>query len=263
MTPEATDIHLLVARALAGEQDAVEGVILAIQDDVYGLALRMLGERTAAEDATQEILLQVLTHLSHVLERRSRRLGPQPFIMADHVAMVGLDQACVIAVGPQHRSGVHDAVVVPGLEHTHAGWIVEQPGTTFLHRLRKRPRGARRVPELIHGIATRRPLQRVRQHAGQGLDPRGVGRQSRPRTTPDARVRTHVDPVPSPQRLLARPLLVGRTRKARHTLLLVALALREQRQHLRCRPLARVAQRRASNVGASAHARSSIARKSA
>jgi hypothetical protein len=61
MTPEATDIHLLVARALAGEQDAVEGVILAIQDDVYGLALRMLGERTAAEDATQEILLQVLT----------------------------------------------------------------------------------------------------------------------------------------------------------------------------------------------------------
>jgi RNA polymerase sigma factor (sigma-70 family) len=60
----APDIAALVDRALEGEPAAVEGLVRKIQDDIYGLALRMLGDRMAAEDATQEILLQVLTHLS-------------------------------------------------------------------------------------------------------------------------------------------------------------------------------------------------------
>jgi hypothetical protein len=54
-----TDIPALVVRALAGDRSAVEGVVREVQDDVYGLALRMLGERAAAEDATQEALLSI------------------------------------------------------------------------------------------------------------------------------------------------------------------------------------------------------------
>lgn len=54
----------LVPLAIAGDRTAVEKLLDAVRDDVYHLALRMLGLRAEAEDATQEILIQVLTHLA-------------------------------------------------------------------------------------------------------------------------------------------------------------------------------------------------------
>lgn len=54
----------LVARALAGDRGAFETIVGELQDDVYHLAFRMLGNRADAEDAAQEILIQVLTHLA-------------------------------------------------------------------------------------------------------------------------------------------------------------------------------------------------------
>ncbi|MBI2379014.1 MAG: RNA polymerase sigma factor [Deltaproteobacteria bacterium] len=63
-TTNDPDLGLSVRLAVAGDRDAAQAVLVAIQDDVYGLALRMLGERPAAEDAAQEILVQVLTHLA-------------------------------------------------------------------------------------------------------------------------------------------------------------------------------------------------------
>ena len=54
-----------VARlALEGDRDAVESLVRALQGDVHGLALRMLWNREDAEDATQEILVRVVTRLS-------------------------------------------------------------------------------------------------------------------------------------------------------------------------------------------------------
>lgn len=54
-----------VARcALGGDRDAVERLVRELQGDVYGLALRMLWNREDAEDATQEILVRVVTRLS-------------------------------------------------------------------------------------------------------------------------------------------------------------------------------------------------------
>ena len=38
-----------------------------MQRPFYNLALRMLGDRTLAEDATQECLLRVVTHLSQIM----------------------------------------------------------------------------------------------------------------------------------------------------------------------------------------------------
>lgn len=52
-----------VARATGGDHDALDQVIRAIQHRVYGLALRMLGHPEDAADATQEILIKVITHL--------------------------------------------------------------------------------------------------------------------------------------------------------------------------------------------------------
>jgi RNA polymerase sigma factor (sigma-70 family) len=52
-----------VSAAAAGDRHAAQDVLNAVSDDVYGLALRMLGHPADAEDAAQEILIIVLTHL--------------------------------------------------------------------------------------------------------------------------------------------------------------------------------------------------------
>jgi RNA polymerase sigma factor (sigma-70 family) len=51
-------------RALDGDRDALDNVARALQGDIYGLALRMLCNREDAEDATQEILVRIVTRLS-------------------------------------------------------------------------------------------------------------------------------------------------------------------------------------------------------
>jgi len=61
----------IARRALGGDRDALDALVRALQGDVYGLALRMLWNREDAEDATQEILIRVVTHLSQ-FEFRSR-----------------------------------------------------------------------------------------------------------------------------------------------------------------------------------------------
>jgi RNA polymerase sigma factor (sigma-70 family) len=59
----AQSLEQLVARARDGDARALEQVVLAVKDDVFGLAVRMLWHPEDAEDATQEILLKVVTHL--------------------------------------------------------------------------------------------------------------------------------------------------------------------------------------------------------
>lgn len=50
--------------AVHGDKDALEQLVRALQGDIYGLSLRMLCNREDAEDATQEILVRIVTHLS-------------------------------------------------------------------------------------------------------------------------------------------------------------------------------------------------------
>lgn len=54
----------LVDEAVRGDKAALESLINNIQDFVYNLALRMLGTPSDAEDATQEIIIKVITQLS-------------------------------------------------------------------------------------------------------------------------------------------------------------------------------------------------------
>jgi RNA polymerase sigma factor (sigma-70 family) len=54
----------LVRRARGGDAAALEQVVRAVQDDVFGLALRMLGHADDARDAAQEVLIRVMTKLS-------------------------------------------------------------------------------------------------------------------------------------------------------------------------------------------------------
>jgi RNA polymerase sigma factor (sigma-70 family) len=59
----ASDLEMLVSNAKEGDKKALEDLILQIQDRIYGLALRMLYHPSDAEDASQEILLKIVTHL--------------------------------------------------------------------------------------------------------------------------------------------------------------------------------------------------------
>ena len=54
----------LVARAVAGDQAALEEVVRLLRDPLYRLALRMVWRPADAEDATQEILIRVITRLA-------------------------------------------------------------------------------------------------------------------------------------------------------------------------------------------------------
>ena len=60
-----SNLEAWVDKAQKGDRKALEQVIRSIQDKVYGLAFRMLGYPPDAEDAAQEILVKVITHLGH------------------------------------------------------------------------------------------------------------------------------------------------------------------------------------------------------
>jgi RNA polymerase sigma factor (sigma-70 family) len=59
----ADELALRVEKAVGGDRQALEEVVAAIQDVVFRLALRMLGDAADAEDATQDILIRVITNL--------------------------------------------------------------------------------------------------------------------------------------------------------------------------------------------------------
>lgn len=58
------ELQALVDKATAGDKKALETLILSVQDIVFNLSLRMLGTFADAEDAAQDILLKMITHLS-------------------------------------------------------------------------------------------------------------------------------------------------------------------------------------------------------
>ena len=89
---DAGQLAALVALARDGDVDALDQLVRALQDDVFRLTLRMTAHPQDAEDATQEILIKVVTRLDtfrgdasvrtwayriavrHVLDRRKSRV---------------------------------------------------------------------------------------------------------------------------------------------------------------------------------------------
>ena len=67
----ATTLEETARQAMDGDREALEDLVRALQGDVYALALRMLWNREDAEDATQEILVRIVTRLSQ-FDFRSR-----------------------------------------------------------------------------------------------------------------------------------------------------------------------------------------------
>ena len=57
-------IEILIRKANSGDKKSLEEVVFYIKDYVYNLSLKMLLFPEDAKDATQEILIKVITHLS-------------------------------------------------------------------------------------------------------------------------------------------------------------------------------------------------------
>jgi RNA polymerase sigma factor (sigma-70 family) len=61
---ESIALEDIARRAIDGDRDALDRLVRDLQGHIYGLALRMLWNREDAEDATQEILVRVITRLA-------------------------------------------------------------------------------------------------------------------------------------------------------------------------------------------------------
>lgn len=90
--PDAAALEGLVSRAKSGDAEALDGLVRALQHDIYRVALRMTACPQDAEDITQEVLIKVVTRLDsfrgeasvrtwayritvrHVLDRRKSRV---------------------------------------------------------------------------------------------------------------------------------------------------------------------------------------------
>jgi RNA polymerase sigma factor (sigma-70 family) len=173
-----------VARARDGDRAALEQVLAAVQDDVYRLALRMTAHPEDARDATQEILLKIVTRLGgfrgessirtwayriavrHVLDRRKSRvealaldferfgadlldgLGAEPDgdpLLAEEVKL-GCTLAMLVCLDREHRLAYVLADVFD-LPASAAAALCEVGEETFRQRLSR----ARRALEAFTG----------------------------------------------------------------------------------------------------------------
>ena len=65
MTSTLEEIDLgLVQLAASGDADAVSSIVKALERPLYSIAIRMLVDRSDAEDATQEALIRIVTRLA-------------------------------------------------------------------------------------------------------------------------------------------------------------------------------------------------------
>jgi DNA-directed RNA polymerase specialized sigma24 family protein len=63
-------LEKLARRAAAGDSAALSRLVEEVQHPVYRLALRFLGHAEDAKDASQEILVRLITHLGSFEGRR-------------------------------------------------------------------------------------------------------------------------------------------------------------------------------------------------
>ncbi|MGB6064262.1 MAG: RNA polymerase sigma factor [Desulfomonilaceae bacterium] len=128
----------LVDRAVQGDRDSLEKLIERIQDRVYGLAIRMLAYPADAEDATQEILVKIVTNLGS-FQRESSFTTWVYRIASNHLLTTRKRRAEGLAL----TFNLCESLVDRGLEYSHfdkshgaeQGLIVKEMMIECLHAL--------------------------------------------------------------------------------------------------------------------------------
>jgi RNA polymerase sigma factor (sigma-70 family) len=104
------ELTVLARAAAAGDRAAAERFVSGIQDNVYELSLRMLGHPADAEEAAQEILVIVVTHLGSFRGESAVTTWVWR-IAASHLARVRRGRREVITfeiLGDRLRTGLRD-----------------------------------------------------------------------------------------------------------------------------------------------------------
>jgi RNA polymerase sigma factor (sigma-70 family) len=104
------DLAELGRAAAAGDKAAARAFLEAIGDDVYELALRMLGHPADAQDAAQEILVIVITHLGSFRGESTVKTWVWR-IAANHLARVRRGRREVLTfevLGDRLRTGIRE-----------------------------------------------------------------------------------------------------------------------------------------------------------
>lgn len=70
---DAGELEAVVARAKSGDSSALDALVRALGNDVFRLSLRMTAHPEDAEDATQEILIKIVTRLDSFRGKSSIR----------------------------------------------------------------------------------------------------------------------------------------------------------------------------------------------
>jgi RNA polymerase sigma-70 factor (ECF subfamily) len=84
--PDHRDDAALIARLRAGDQSAMADLYDGYSGVVYGVALRVLANATAAEDVVQEVFLQLWRH-PQVFDANRGRLAPWLAVIARNRAI--------------------------------------------------------------------------------------------------------------------------------------------------------------------------------
>ncbi len=127
--PVASELEVLRVRAMAGEGPALDALCKALEPGVFRICLRILGDIRDAEDAAQDVLVKVVTHLSqfdgrsalmtwvhtvtvrHVLHAKKSRAELTPRTLESFAAL--LDQGLAFGAtqapgGPEDRAFVQE-----------------------------------------------------------------------------------------------------------------------------------------------------------
>lgn len=164
MNHATADDATLVAAAKDGDLDAFEALVRRHTRMVYAHALRVFGERTAAEDAVQEVFVKVYRSLAGFDERarfttwlyrvvrntcldmvRAGKRRPVPVDpldvvasapgdIADEVALSASLELALRALAPEDRDAL-SAVSLYGLSYAEAGEVLGVPVGTVKSRV--------------------------------------------------------------------------------------------------------------------------------
>jgi len=87
----------VIERALAGDAAAVDGIVRTLQGPFFDLARRMVLDSGDAEDAAQEALLRVVTHLAQFDPDDDHRAA---YVLGDILELDGEEAAEVLGIQP-------------------------------------------------------------------------------------------------------------------------------------------------------------------
>ena len=147
----------VVERVLAGETDAFEHLVSAHSRAIYALAFRVIGERTAAEDAVQETFLRAYRFLPRFDQRAK--------------FSTWLHKIAVNAAIDQTRRGRAERSLRSELPEEGPGALHEQPSAEAApDRLATSSELARRTREALAGLtATERTAFLLRHYEGRSI----------------------------------------------------------------------------------------------